>query len=684
MLLVFEDLHWIDSETQALLDSLVESLPTARIMLLVNYRPEYSHGWSSKTYYTQLRVDPLGAESADDLLAALLGADPSLEPLKAILAERTARNPLFLEESVRSLVESGQLDGDRGAYRLARPFAEVRVPATVQAVLAARIDRLPADEKALLQTAAVIGKDVPGPLLLAVADRGEDDLRQGLAELQAAELLYEASLFPELEFTFKHALTHDVAYGSLLQHRRKELHGRVLGAIERLYPDRLDEHVERLAHHALRAEDWTRAVRYARWAGQKARARSAYREARTWLEEGLRAVERCPESRAVRELAVDIRLDLRRILGAIGADDVALVVLHEAEAIARELGDQDRLRTTYAVMMGYFRGRAEYDRALEAGRRAQNVGEAAGDAGFEAFIAYQLACTYRELGELRQATEHFRACLATLTSHPDRNSDDPLAIDIRFCRSQLAEALAELGDFDEAIKEGTAGTRVVESTEGLFPIAVAANILGFVHVLRGGIEVAIPLLEHGLSIAESHQIADPWAWAQAILGAAYLLQGDWSRAVTLLEAAHEIATSNALMAGLARWTIWRGEAYLSAGRLADARMTVASALAFTVEHRERGYQASALRAMGAIAARQEPPDVEAAEAQYREALTLAEDLEMRPLQAHCHRGLGKLYRKIGRVDEARVELSQAVAMLREMSMQHWLPEAEAELAQCGG
>ena len=183
--LVFEDLHWVDAETQGLLDALVESLPTARLLLLVNYRPEYSHGWGSKTYYSQLRLDPLPAESADELLRALLGEDEALEPLKRLLVERTEGVPFFLEESVRTLVETGALAGERGGYRLARPFDTIQVPATVQAILAARIDRLPPEDKTLLQTAAVIGKDVPFALLQAIAEIPEETLRQGLGRLQA-------------------------------------------------------------------------------------------------------------------------------------------------------------------------------------------------------------------------------------------------------------------------------------------------------------------------------------------------------------------------------------------------------------------------------------------------------------------------------------------------------------------
>ena len=253
LLLVFEDLHWIDSETQALLDNLLESVPTARLLLLVNYRPEYQHGWGSKTYYTQLRIDPLPPESAEELLRDLLGDDITLQPFKRRLVERTEGNPFFLEEIVRTLVETKVLTGARGAYRLTKALEEIQVPATVQAVLAARIDRLPAEEKRLLQSAAVVGERVPFTLLGAVVETSEEELRRGLTHLQAAEFLYETSLFPELEYTFKHGLTYQVAYNSLLHERRRALHAQLVAAIEKLYADRATEQVERLAHHAFRA-----------------------------------------------------------------------------------------------------------------------------------------------------------------------------------------------------------------------------------------------------------------------------------------------------------------------------------------------------------------------------------------------------------------------------------------------
>src|SRR5438093_9205196 len=367
--LVFEDLHWIDAETQALLDGLVESLPTARLLLLVNYRPEYQHGWGSKTYYTQLRLDPLPPASADEFLQALLGDAPDLEPLKQLLIARTQGNPFFLEESVRTMVETGVLVGERGAYRLAKPLEGLQVPATVQAVLAARIDRLPPEEKRLLQTAAVIGTEVPWTLLQAIADTSEEALYRSLAQLQAVEFLYETSLFPERAYTFKHALTHEVAYGSLLHERRRGLHARLVAALEVLAGDRLDDQVERLAQHALRGEVWEKALTYGRQAGDKAQTRSAYREAVVYYEQALIALEHLPDSRAATEQAIDLRLGLRPALTALGeAPGRMLDHLRRAETLAQTLGDQLRLGRVYADMGANSWTAGEVDRAIVYGQ----------------------------------------------------------------------------------------------------------------------------------------------------------------------------------------------------------------------------------------------------------------------------------------------------------------------------
>jgi class 3 adenylate cyclase len=316
LLVVFEDLHWIDGETRVVLDSLVESLASARLLLLMTCRPGYEHRWGTKTAYSQLRLDTLPAESTAKLLAALLGPDPGLPPLTQMLVRRG--NPFFLEETVRTLAETGALAGERGAYRLTRPVEALRVPGTVQTILAARIDRLPPEEKRLLQAAAVIGKDVPSALLAAIAEQPEEAWQRAAAHLQEAEFLYERRLFPDREYTFKHALTHDVTYAGLLGERRRALHAAVVDAIERLHADRLGEHAERLAHHARQGEVWDKAVRYLRQAGSKAFLRSANREAANYFEQALDALRRLPEQSGAIAESLDLRFDLRSALLPLG------------------------------------------------------------------------------------------------------------------------------------------------------------------------------------------------------------------------------------------------------------------------------------------------------------------------------------------------------------------------------
>src|SRR5215471_2989742 len=318
VLLVVEDLHWVDGETQAWLDLLVESLPTARLLLLVNYRPEYAHGWGSKTYYQQVRLDALPAASAGELLEALLGAGQELEDLKRLLIERTQGNPFFLEERVRALVETHALPGERGAYQLAGQIQHLQLPATAQAILAARIDRLTPEDKRLLQAAAVVGKDVPFALLQAIAEEPEDSIRQSLTRLQAAEFLYEVRLFPELEYTFKHALTHEVTYGGLLNDRRRSLHAQIVVMTERLHADHLDEHVERLAYHAVRGEVWQKAVSYRQQAGARAQDRAVFGEAVAHFEQALEALAHLTEDGDTRVLTLDLRLALVRPLMSLG------------------------------------------------------------------------------------------------------------------------------------------------------------------------------------------------------------------------------------------------------------------------------------------------------------------------------------------------------------------------------
>ncbi len=682
LLVLFEDLHWVDSETQALLDSLIESLPAIRMLLLLNYRPEYQHAWGGKSYYAQIRIDPLPAESAGELLEALLGRDAGLEPLKQLLIDRTGGNPFFLEESVRTLVETGVLSGERGAYGLAAALPSVQVPATVQAILAARIDRLPPEDKRLLQAASVVGKDVPFALLQAIAELSEEELRRGLGHLQAGEFLYEASLFPDLEYTFKHALTHEVAYQGLLHDRRRALHRRIVQAMEGLYAERLVEQVDRLAHHAVRAELWDRALPYCRQAGLKAAQRLAHREAAGYFEQALQALGHQPESRETRELAIDLRVELRHSLMVLGQHGRILEVLGEARALAQGLGDRGRLASVASFLANGFYLIGDLERAAEAAGEARAIAAALGDLPLEATARYYLGQAYQGLGDYRRAVETLRWNVKSLEAVPMADRLDRsrrLGRLFVVSRQWLVLALLELGEFTEALPLAEDNERLAKQlrqTELGIGVGFASGLL---HIRRGEPQRVVSMLERGLELSRTADFPVAAPLIAAHLAHAYTLLGRVDEAIKLLEGAVEQAARMGIMSAQSLRVAWLGEAYLADRRPEEAGREAERAVDLARRHGERGLEAWALRLVGEVAARRDPAEAGSAEDAYRQALACAEELGMRPLVAHCHLGLGKLYRRTGKPQEAQDHLATAAMIYREMDMRPWLEQTETEL-----
>jgi class 3 adenylate cyclase/tetratricopeptide (TPR) repeat protein len=678
LLLIFEDLHWIDGETQAVLDALVDGLGSARLLLLVNYRPEYQHGWGGRASYSQLRLDPLPVERAGDLLEALLGDDPSLGPLKQLLAKRG--NPFFLEETVRTLVETKALDGPRGRYRLTQPVQAIQVPATVQAMLAARIDRLPPEDKRLLQVASVVDKDVPFSLLQAIADLPEEALRRGLDRLQASEFLYETGLYPDLECTFTHALTHEVTYGGLLQERRRELHARIADAIETLHRDRLGAEIERLAHHALRGDLREKAVDYLRQAGLKAAARSALPDARVWFEQALGVLEALPESQSTLEQAFETRLELRPVLVQLGEVRRVLERLREAEALAERLNDDRGRGRVCAFMTVTHMMLAELDDALVTGTRALAIAGRLGDLRLRILTTSLLDEAHYYRGEYERVVELATDNLAALPAdwvYEHFGSAAPPSVNDR---ASLAMSLAELGRFIEAATYEAEAIRLAEPTQHAFTVGWAHQAAGTLRLLKGDWPKAQALIDHWLAVVRTGNVV--YLLPAAVASSAWALAqlGEASEALNRLREGEQLLERQAAM-GLFRHHGWAyhslGRAALLLGRLDEARRLGDRAVQSSPGH--HGFAAHALHLLGDVATHPDRFDAQSGEAHYRQSLALAEPRGMRPLVAHCHLGLGTLYRRTGDRAKADEHLTTATTMYREMDMGFWLEQAEAAL-----
>jgi class 3 adenylate cyclase/tetratricopeptide (TPR) repeat protein len=681
VLAVFEDLHWIDGETQALLDGLVESLPAARFMLLVNYRPEYEQRWGSKTYYTRLRLDPLPSESAGELLQALLGGDPDLQPLTRLLVDRTKGNPFFLEESVRTLVETGALIGGRGAYRLTGPTAIVQVPASVQAVLAARIDRLSPEENRLLQMCAVIGQEVPDGVLQAVAEMREEDLRRSLAHLQAAEFLYETSLLPELVYTFKHALTQEVAYGSLLRDRRRALHARVLAAMEHAGHGRLSLNTERLAHHALKGEEWARAAHYLHLAGRRAIADARYASAVGFYEAAIRALDQQGEG-----ADLTLKLDAYLELGTARTEDGQLqgyrALMDQAAALARRLNDRERLaqvRVRQAQgLWNLWSGPGNLEAAIEGAREAFALA-APDDLRTRSYAQFLVGAALLARGRFRDAVREFDAGVTLFTTVPADAEAAGLVLPIRAnLRAWEAEAYATLGEFGPALAAANEAQQIASGLRHLSSQAHADGFTGYVLLIQGQLEAARRSFERGMAgIGFRTTSAIGLALCKLLLGQ----RDDGLRALSHgLEISGEPLAPQAKI--MTRYGVLPAAAYLAAGLPEEAEAIAARGLALAMVDNARAYHvplgrihAEALALQGKEPPRNEPLS------DWGRLLDLAAELSMRPELAHCHLGLGKLYRRTDKREQAQEHLTTATTMYREMSMTYWLEKADAEMGE---
>ncbi|MGQ0526137.1 MAG: AAA family ATPase, partial [Betaproteobacteria bacterium] len=656
LMLVFEDLHWIDAETQVFLDSFVESLPASRILLAVNYRPEYRHGWANKTYYCQLHVDPLPPESAEDLLDALLGRDASTATLKRLLIQRTEGSPLFLEESVRTLLETRVLVGERGACRLVAEPDTLQVPATVQSIIAARIDRLEPQEKRLLQAAAVVGTHVPYPVLEAIVELDEEALRRSLALLQTREFVYEAQLFPELEYAFKHALTHEVAYGSVLQDRRRTLHASVVAAIERIYADRLPEQVERLAHHASRGRVLSKAMHYLRQAGSKAISRSANREAVVYFEEALKLLDELPQNAETLTQALEIRMALGPALIALkGAPSPEVERLYSgALALVDRLdANQHRFPALWGLWFVHYT-RGDYPVAVEAGERLLATARLGADDGQLLEAHHSLWPTLVAMGRPLDAMSHFERGLAIYDR--ERHSryalvyagHDPGAC----CHWHLGMTHWLLGYPERALRNVRDACRLAEELEHPMTTVIARWFSAWVHCQRGERELAIACLESVCALAKPHGLAHWLDTTEALLQ------------IMTLERLHAAALTDLYvkLQGSQFTTSWRKVAFLCVlaeicanSDYADEGLKVLRSL--PPEQRAAWAAPEILRLEGELLLRQRQSGVDESTGRFRDAIELARNRGEKAFELRAATSLARLLGNQGRREEARSTLA---------------------------
>jgi class 3 adenylate cyclase/predicted ATPase len=696
LILIFEDLHWIDSETQGFLDPLSESVASARTLLLVNYRPEYRHEWGSKSYYTQLRLAPLGKEEAEELLTFLLGSDASLKALKHLILEKTEGTPFFMEEVVQTLVEEGMLSGARDHYQLEHAPAELHLSPTVQGVLAARIDRLAADEKALLQQLAVMGRQFPLSLVRQVVAQPEEALYHLLASLQRKEFLYEQPAFPEPDYFFKHALTQEVAYGTVLQDKRKALHERTAQAIESLYRTTLEDHYSQLANHYSRSGNTPKAVEYLKLAGQQAVQHSANADAITHLTTALERLKTLPDTpeRARQEL------DLQTILGpalavtkGFAAPEVERIYTRARE-LCRQIGETPQLFSVLWGLWVFYEVRAELQAARELGEQLLSLAQSAQDPALLLEAHCVLGDTLLWPGELSLARAHLEQGLTLYDPHQHHSlallyGTDPGVV----CLSFLARILWHLGYQDQALKSSDRALALATSLSHPSSLAHVLSWAAALHQLRREARTAQERAEATLALTSEHEIAFFAAHGIVLRGWALVEQGHGQEGVAQIR--QGLAAYRATGAEVERphWCALLAEACGRVGQAEEGLTVLAEALAVVDENGDRYHEAELYRLKGTLTLQskaslrqvsdksQTSQNKSEAEAEvcFHKAIAIARQQSAKSLELRAVTSLSRLWQQQGKQKEAHQLLAEIYGWFTEGFDTKDLQEAKALL-----
>jgi class 3 adenylate cyclase/predicted ATPase len=665
LIVIFEDLHWIDGETQALLNLLADSIATAKILLLVNYRPEYRHEWGSKTYYTQLRLDPLGKESADEMLSAILGGGVELAPLKRLIIDKTEGNPFFMEETVQVMFDEGAL-ARNGTVKLTKSLSQLKIPLTVQAILASRIDRLPPDEKDLLLTLAVLGREFPFGLIKSVVAKSEDELNRMLSDLQFAEFIYEQSTIADIEYTFKHALTQEVAYNSLLIARRKLLHERAGQALESMFAERLDDHLGELAHHYRSSGNVSKAVDYLGRAAAQAAQRAAHAQAATHIASALELLKDWPAGaeRAKQEITLQLTLgaSLQSSIGQ-GASE-AERAYGRAHDLCREVGEAPQLFRVLSGLWAVYQVQAKFQAARELGVQLLALAQSLQYPLFLLGAHEALGTTLLWLGEFAPARAHLEQGIALYDPQKRRSNafravQDP-GVD---CLSFTALALWYLGYPDQALKRIQEAIALARELAHPYTLAYASCHAAMVHQLSGQVPATQEWAEGAIAICAEHGFPFFLGVGTIIRGWALAAQGQVQEGIAEIREGLALYRTTGSGINFPHFLLYLAEGYADAEQAVEGLRAVDEGLAVLEKTGERWYEADLHRLKGVLTLQSKvlgPRSKVKAEAErhFRKAIEVTRRQSAKSWELRATISLARLLRDTGRRDEARTMLAE--------------------------
>jgi predicted ATPase len=682
LVLAVEDLHWIDKTTEEFLDYLIGRLPNVRVLLLLLYRPEYTHQWGSKSYFNRIGLDHLSLRSSAELVRAILEGGEVAEELRELILNRAAGNPLFMEELTHSLLENGAIRKEKDQYVLSRKSSDLEVPETIQGIIASRLDRLEENLKRIMQVASVIGREFAFRILETITGMRED-LKTSLTNLQGLELIYEKQLFPELEYIFKHALTQEVAYNSLLVKRRKEIHERIGEAMERIYGERLEEFYEMLGYHYSQGDNPMRAYRYLKLSGDKAARTWANWEAVRFYKEAMQMLDSQQETEETKRDKLDVCLSMYNPLTLLGYPERSHETLQEAERLSRELEDARSLAYVYGRLGNYFSITGRLTLGSEYSEKAIDEAEKIGSIELIAPGAADFCVAQMHTGNYSRVVDVASRVLRLLEEQK-RGGD-------RFGRNYALHSLLSgccgfasgmAGSFDEGKAVFEQGRRNALQTDDRFGMGMLTGFHALFSYFEGDGYSTVDHSQEAFHYFEETAGLQWRGWAGMFLGTGYYLLGQYEIARNHgeegLKASKEGGASIMLPINY-NYLALISEAL---GDVRSAREYVEQALQLSQQYQSKAYEAWAWMVLGSIEGKADPTHIEAAAEHIRQGISIAEGTKAKAFSAQGYLFLGELFADAGRKEAALENLKKAEAMYLEMKVtpkSHWLARTREAL-----
>jgi tetratricopeptide (TPR) repeat protein len=651
LILAYEDLHWVDKSSEDVLKYVLDSIPGARILLIFTYRPEFVHAWGAKSYHNQLTLNRLSNRESLMMVYHLLRTEELDRDLEEFILEKTEGIPFFIEELIKSLNDLNIIEREENRYRITKDIREVAIPATIQDVIMARIDSLLEEIKSLLQTASAVGREFGHYLIQKVTGFAEQKLLSHLSALKDSELIYERGIYPQSTYIFKHALTQEVAYDSLLLKKRKKIHEQVGAAIESLYPDRLEEHSELLAFHYARSANTEKALHYLDLANQKTAKLNAMEEAKAYFDEAMKLLDTLPENKENLQRRISLLVNQGQTFMLLLMMPEYYDLLTQYESMARELGNPELLGAFYARLGDCEYWFGEFDQAIQTLTKAVELCEKAGSAEEAARAHLRIEWSHYMRGDfdralaLKEELIHIMEQRSILRWHP-------------YALSIASRVYGCLGRWEEAVEEAQKAVRIAEDLSDNSLISWSAWNLSIAYNWKGDSARAI---EYGeLALRKAPTPADR-ALAQRGLGWALCRAGEPNRGIELLTAVQPI-----LRAGLTASEIplmcYLGEGYWLAGEDDKAGQTMEKGLEIMERCGTRYYAGFAQRLLGEIAMKNNPAQAgePLAAPHFEKSIAIFQEIKAENELALAYACYGRLHRQKAQIARAREYLTEAL------------------------